>query len=328
MSAKIFTRGVLGALFALVFLTAGLSAKGTSAGSLIISTNAWVTYSNTAATPTGYATNTTNAAISNLVLAVFGFSNYSVQYATNTNSVVAGNTYFYPLWLSNNGNTNASVLLSAGSNQTGSFGSPWVMSWVDSNSNALASQTASMAADVEFRYLVKVVVDPAADDGSTMSIIVTNAISDAAAATRTFRYDSPSNGMWYGGTNFETNVINLKVGGPKLIIAKSYSVTNYALANNDVVPGSFITYTISYTNIGSGSAANVVIDDRIDNALVQYSIATAVGGTVDFYNGAWGYAGDTATTASINANVQGLRFALGTIASAGSGTVTYRVVVR
>lgn len=322
---------VIAVFLALAFLTGGAFAKGTPAGTFLISTNAWATYSNTANAPVGYVTNSTNSGITNLVLSVYGFSNYSVQYATNTNSVVAGNTYYYPLWISNHGNTNASVAVSAGSNYGGAFGSPWTVLFVDTVSNALASNPSNLPPDSELRYMVKVTVPNDAGDTSSMSIIVTNAIADAAAATRTYAYNSPSNAMWYGGTNYETNVINLLVGGPRLVLNKSYTVTNLSLNNAQVVPGSVITFTIAYTNMGSGSAGSVVLEDRIDNTYLTYAINTAVGGTVDFdLNNAntWGAAGNTATTASINANLTGLRFAMGTVTAGGSGTVTYQVVVK
>lgn len=318
-------------LFALVLLTTAAHAKGTPAGTFLISTNAWATYSNTATTPVGYVTNSTNVGITNLVLAVFGFSNYSVQYATNTNSVIAGNTYYYPLWISNHGNTNASVSVSAGSNYTGPSGSPWTVQFVNTASNALPFNPSNLAPDTEMRYMVKVAVPVDAGDTSVMSITVTNAILDAAAASRTFAYNSPSNGNWYGGTNYETNVITLLVGGPRLVLNKTYSVTNLALGNNQVVPGSVITFTIAYTNAGTGSASGVVLEDRVDNTYLQYAINTAVGGTVDFdlnNAGTWGAAGNTATVASVNGNLTGLRFSMGSVAAGASGTVTYQVVVK
>jgi len=335
-SFNFLKKGMLIGILALAMSSLGLFAKGTPAGTWIISTNTWATYSNTGLTA-GWSTNNTNTGLSNLVLAVHGFSNYTAQYATNTNSVLAGSTYYYPIWVSNHGNFSNNLLVSAGSNYNGvAHGADWLLSYVDTNSNALTANPTNIAADEAFRYMVKVVVDPAAQDGSLLRVVVTNQMLAGAI----FGYASPSNGqVFYGGTNFETNTINLLVGGPKLILNKVYTVLDPA-GGSQVIPGAIITFTIAYTNIGSGIASNVVINDYLDNAYLHYlvnSTNTITGATVAYDHnngGTFGIADATANTAtagwgSVNTNLTGLRYSIPSVAgSSAGGVIVYKAVVR
>jgi uncharacterized repeat protein (TIGR01451 family) len=341
-SFNILKKGMLIGILALAMASFGLYGKGVPANTWIISTNAWATYTNLSLS-TGFVTNNTNSALSNMVLAVFGFSNYSATYDTLTNSVVAGSTYYYPIWLTNHGNSTNALTVSAGSNYVGTFGSAWLMSYVDTNSNNTVppfNNPTNLAPDAAFGYMVRVVVDPAADDGSIMQISLSNTMAGAGP----WGYPSTSNGMvFYGGTNLFTNLISLKVGGPRLILSKSYTVTNLELASAQVVPGSILTFSIAYTNIGSGGATNVAINDFINTTYLQYlcnSTNTIAGASVAWEAnsvGGWTYAqvdadAPTVGFGSVNTNVTGIRYSIPSVGASNTassyGTIVYKVVVR
>lgn len=317
-----------------LFGASALFAKGTLAGTDIISTNTTITYSNSGGT-VFFSTNSTNS-LTNLVLAVFGMSNYSVHYSTNTNSMLAGETNFFEFVYTNNGNTNSLFNFTGGDFYTGASASPWLIEfWDAGEAAALTDNPTNIAPDTEFRFKVKIGVPGAEADGAVLTYNLTNTITDAAAATRTFSYESANLTNWFGGTNIVTNTLVIQIGGPKIIAAKTVVSITDPLGGNELIPGAVIKYRISYTNEGFDAASQVIFTEDIPDAYVAYLSSSATGApvpdTLAFDDGSdgWTTPGDTPTTgALVNYSVGLIRFTVNTIPANGSGYIEYEVVVK
>ncbi|MBI4975991.1 MAG: DUF11 domain-containing protein [Spirochaetes bacterium] len=341
---KVFSMLVIAIAMVLGTVTVAF-AKGTTAGSDILSTNTVVTFENTAAF--SMTTNATNAlsALSNKVLSVFGASNYTVEYSNMSPS--AGTSNYISFIFTNWANSNAQYRSLFWTNWAAlGASSAWeciLSNFTGNNEIAAAGTTsANIAPDAELELRLHYGIPADAPDGAQLTFMLTNILGEnpyGGQAPRTFKYLG-TNGIFYGGSNWFTNTVVITVGGPKIIVSKAVTVSAPAAyvttggAATDVVPGSVITYTLTYTNAGSGTAQNVVLRDYLPSA-VAYFTNTAAGSATptivlrnlaDSANVTEG----TVTAGNVNDTVGHIRFTIpGTIAAnAAVGTVTYKVVVK
>ncbi len=125
-------------------------------------------------------------------------------------------------------------------------------------------------------------VDAYVDDGT----VLTNTV--------TLNYDDANDNPY----TEESDSVEITVTAPLMTISKTADVT-------EADPGDQITYTITYENIGSGNATNVVIEDTIDPDTTYVSATPAPDSIV----------GDVLT------------WNIGIVAGGGSGTITLIVEV-
>ncbi|MEW6007306.1 MAG: PQQ-binding-like beta-propeller repeat protein, partial [bacterium] len=112
----------------------------------------------------------------------------------------------------------------------------------------------------------------------------------------------------------ETNRVDVKVLIPLLMFNKS---ADQAIAS----PGSTITYTLSYGNIGNLDATNIVIEDLLPSTLsVTYIQESGVGDNIEYcHSGIWNKLDYPPVTA--------IRGSISTLAKGTFGTISFKVLV-
>lgn len=327
------------ALF-MVLSTATVFAKGTTGGTAILSTNTFVQYENAAAV--SFTTNGSNT-VTNIVLEVFGATNATVQWQSNNWNSASTNTYDFVF--TNMANTNAQFRFTFGTNWLNLGGSsPWLITLSNHTSGGVinTTDTVNVVPDAQFTARLYVGIPGNAPDGAYFNIMLTNELGSQTPtypAPRTFFYNA-SNGFFYGGTNWMTNFLAVRVGGPKVILEKTFAVDSSSLVGvpaGNVVPGAWITYTLTYTNTGSAVASNVIVRDYLPTAHVAYftNTATTTGVTLGLYDAsAANITADNNTVfpalagSHVNTNVYRVDFTIQSVAAGAGGSVSYRVVVK
>ncbi|MEK6796004.1 MAG: hypothetical protein AABZ39_14580 [Spirochaetota bacterium] len=330
---------VLIALF-MVLGTATVFAKGTAGGTAILSTNTFVQFQNSVGV--SFTTNGSNT-VTNIVLEVFGATNATVQWQSNNWN--SGSTNTFDFVFTNMANTNAQFRFTFGTNWA-NFGasSPWLITLSNHTAGGVLATgaTVNVAPDAELTARIYVGIPGNAPDGAYFNMMLTNELGTQAAvypAPRTYLYPA-SNGFFYGGTNWMTNFLAVRVGGPKVFLEKTFVVDSSTLTGvpaGNVVPGAWITYTLTYTNTGSAAAANVIVRDFLPTAYVAYftNTATTAGVTLALYDAT--SADITANNGTVfpalagshvNTNVQRIDFTIANVNAGAGGSVTYRVVVK
>ncbi|HMB01474.1 MAG TPA: hypothetical protein VKS21_10860 [Spirochaetota bacterium] len=326
MKQNIITKIIISLLFFAsgLLLAQAATVNATPSGTVIFSTNTEISYTN--ASGTSFSTN--GEATNNTVQAIYGFTNQITILNGATNSATAGNSYYYVLSLTNYANTATTFNFLSNSTFSGSFGSPWPLSFCDAASNALGASTLNLAQSNNTNVVVQVQVDAAAANGAVGQFWITNFIT---MSNRAERYTS-TNGNYYGGLKMFTDTFAVQVNGPEVTATKSIVyISNSAggsIGANELIPGAEVRYRISYTNRGGAAAHNVQFVESLDNAYVDYLVGTQTGG--DNYE----YSDDNRSTwvygpgGVVDNNVTDIRFTVNNIAINGSGNIEYTVVVK
>lgn len=148
------------------------------------------------------------------------------------------------------------------------------------------------------------------------------------------------NGNTYGGYVSHNQQVVTWVEYPIIIVSKNYTLqapATYSGPLTDPVPGSTVTFSINYRNIGSGTANNVVFTDIVPTLNTDYRIGSTRNicsdGTVTAHftfnptnNPAdWTY---LPSGTRIDARVARIKINLSPIRPDVSGTLNYSVVIK
>ena len=142
-------------------------------------------------------------------------------------------------------------------------------SWVDSVSQAIADNTG---------YAFKIRIVPSA--------VQTESPDGSKARAHVFLttgYPAPASGGTYTGVNSLTyasytnadNNVTAEIQAPVMTLSRTSEVDapiTYTGNKNDPVPGSVITYTITYQNTGAGNASESIIIDKVPNDTQGYHV--------------------------------------------------------
>ncbi len=274
--------------------------------------------------------------------------------STNTNvTKMPGQTYTFWSSLSNTSNldeTNIVLMLTNYQTNAGIRTGDWTISVLDiSNSIEKILFTSSsyllpvftnlkpslpIHPDEKLNYGIRMTVASNADVNSWASInIIVRTLTNAR---RYLGYDEFGvQTVWYGGSPSVTNRAKIVVtsSNPIVTLTKTIElITNLALGDNSIIPGSDIHYLIHFTNIGSGTGKNLRIRDILPSRHVILSNGFVTNGfastfSVEFSdnNGSsFIYAPTTWDT-----NVDQILFrSTNTFAPGSSGTIRYKVRIR
>jgi uncharacterized repeat protein (TIGR01451 family) len=276
----------LGVLCMLALLLPQIAfAAGTPAGT-VISNFATMNYKDLAGNSfPAFNSNTVTVVVARLA---------GVDIAPPTAAKTAGDSIYvyYPFTLTNTGNSTDTLLLSSVSNQG------WTQAlYHDANNNGIldpaelaagaVTQTDSVQEDAQWHGIARIFVPFHTPSGTVDSLHVTVRSHLTTDTTRTAAYV----------TTISSGV---------LTVSKTVSPTNPK-------PGDQVTYTINYSNTGTGPALNTVITDVLNSnyTYVNGSITpTPTGDSSKYING-------SRTVAWYVGKVPGL----------GSGTMTFKVTV-
>jgi uncharacterized repeat protein (TIGR01451 family) len=98
-------------------------------------------------------------------------------------------------------------------------------------------------------------------DGSYIEVFTTFETTSTPAGT----YEG-ANSLWYGGTSEARDYSKYLVEAPEIVMSRvstSDAPAAYTGNDRDYVPGAVVTFTITYTNEGSGAAREVILIDKI-----------------------------------------------------------------
>jgi uncharacterized repeat protein (TIGR01451 family) len=206
-------------------------------------------------------------AINNTVTSEYGLSGPGTPVDVNVNP---GDVVYHYYAVTNEGNANDSYTLKHSFfNYGGATG--WVVEvWegasrivtLDAGSVAQESRTVNDNSDKYFYYKVIVSSESSGAPNSAYIKIVTTV---ETTSIPTGKY-AGGNSLYYGGlSNVSDDVVD-SVAAPVLTISRVSTVdapTAYAGSIHDAVPGSVLTFTITYGNTGGASAESVILVDRV-----------------------------------------------------------------
>ncbi len=334
-------------LFLGLLVPGEILARGTAEGTII--TNAQdVDGDNTADQPGEVIGSYTN---------VGGYTNYAKATNITTSTVAAGydlstinlpgngsggpgTSINYTYNVTNYGNVSAQMIVKISSNAADlQWGASSYELWTNFGAgygllngplNSISNTLISVAADTGFGLRVRVNIPAGAQDNSTNMFLFeiwdpswTGAAGDQWPGSGAIL---PATQDLADARDYQTDYITTAVTGPVIQLVKSVDITS-------AKPYEILTYTIHYTNAGSGEALNVTIDDVIYNNYVRILADSAeTNNTVThnptnfYYDGA---AWQPATWDNGNENsVQRLRWQLQTaVASGDSGDLEFKVII-
>lgn len=284
------------ALVALAFATP-VHAIGTTAGTAITN-QATVNYRD--------ANNNALTALSNIVSTTVSQVAGVTVTPNNTRNATPSDVIYYAHVVTNTGNGNDRINLTAASslgwtfqfyrdvNNNGTYEAGTDTVLTDSNADGIPD-TGLIANDATFRILVAVTVPNNAANGAVDVTTVTGRSVFNSAVT---------------GTATDTTTVQ----APVLGVVKSVSPTG------NQPPNTVLTYTIVVTNNGAGSASSVVMTDPIPTntayvtGSITYNGAARGDGTADGDNADYNLTNPGKVTVSV-----------GTLAPAASATMTFQV---
>jgi uncharacterized repeat protein (TIGR01451 family) len=262
----------------LLLISNSVFAAGTPAGTAI-SNQAYATYQ----AGNGQPMPPISSNVVTVIVAQLGAVNIAPASATSTTQV--NTNVDYPSTVTNSGNGTDNILLSASSSLGFVFGI-----YHDVNRNGVLdpselaagtiSQTGNLLADSSYAIITRVVVpNNAALNGQTDLLTLTGTSAFEPTAQGTAAYST--------------------------IIASA--TLSFTKSVNNTVPrgGDRVTYTIAYSNTGSGDATNVVVTDVLDNNL-NYVIGSS-------------------TPPPVNVSGRTITWNLGTITAGGTGSIAFQV---
>lgn len=338
-------------LLLLVFLSPQvILARGTDAGTVI--TNAQdVDFNDVADQPGEVIGSFTN---------IGGYTNYAKATNITTSTVAAGydlsvinqpadgsggpGTYVeYTYIVSNWGNVSAQMIVRISSNASDpqwgvssyelwtNFGAGFGL--LSGAANWISNELISVTADAEFELRVRVNIPVGADDATTNEFKFE--IWDLAWTNMTAGDQWPGSGAILPATtdladahDYQTDYITTTVMGPVIQLTKSVDITSAR-------PYEVLTYTIHYTNAGSGEAFNVTIDDAIYTSYVRIITNSAeINNTTNhsptnyYYDGATWQPATWDTPANVN-SIERVRWQLQIAVQAGqSGDLEFKVIIK
>jgi len=273
-------------LFAVLSLTvsAPLWAKGSASGTAIINT-ATATYSNSGTTKF-----TNRAAKTNTVGTIYGLQSATVS---SQKTVAPGSSVSFAISLSNAGNATVGIALTNVRWRTNGYvqNGSWSFNfYTNAGMAGGAYKFLNLAEDAKQNVYLVVTAPSGGLDGAAITNKHGSLLTTAYGAVYSSLagYTGMDLTTLFGGFDWLTNNIAIAVvSAPNLVLAKSSVVSNSAsylalvTAGNErnVVPGSLIVYSITWTNAGSGQLLGLKLRDPID-ANFQY-----VANSIVFTNG-------------------------------------------
>lgn len=256
----------------------GAFANGTATGTGVTNTVV-AKYSNSGSTKyTNFATN------GEVVKTIFGLNS---QVAIVTQNVAPGADVSFAISVTNKGNGSIVLGLTNVYMQTNNVaqGGAWAVDFYTNATKAGgALSTFPLAEDADQSFYLVVTAPAAGIDGASITNRFGSYITNnyATAFSSLGSYTGMDGSTLFGGSDWLTNNVAIAViQAPNLQIAKASFITNsasyLALAQagheNDLVPGSAIIYSITWTNAGSGQLLGLSLHDAFD-ANVTYVVGS------------------------------------------------------
>jgi hypothetical protein len=262
------------------------------------------------AAPTSAAVVLTNIALLNWNGGSAGDTNVSAGVGTNfgaswigTNNLttVAGNYISNVTYLTNEGNLQATFILTSYSNYTGvknTASKPWTNWFTNLTTPGARAQaltvTLSPGGFANINFEVFAPINETNSALMTFNLFASNSNATFAPGTGNASNYTGLNGIVYGGTMgmygmpFTTIMTNgqpvttnwvVTVAAANMTIAKTVNVSNtfpFQLETAVPYPGALISYKVAYNNIGSSSAATVRIVDSMPTNYVTLNTTAAL----------------------------------------------------
>jgi len=253
----------------LFVLAIGAFANGTATSTGITNTVQAI-YSNSGSTKyTNFATN------GEVVQTIFGLNG---QVTISTQNVAPGADVSFAISVTNKGNSTIVLGLTnvyMNTNNVAQGGAWSVDFYTNATKAGGALSTFTLAEDADQAFYLVVTAPAAGNDGASITNRFGSYITNnyASAFSSLASYTGMDGSSVFGGSDWLTNNIAIAViQAPNLQIAKASFVTNsasyLALAQagheNDLVPGSMIIYSITWTNAGSGQLLGLSLHDVFD----------------------------------------------------------------
>jgi len=295
------------------------------------------TYSNGATALYAKATNITICTVA---------AGYDLSVINNPdNGTNAPGTYVeYTYFITNRANTSAQMIVRISSNNsTLNWGAASYELWTNFGggfgllsgpASFLSNQLISVPADSGFQLRVRVNIPSTAGDGATNEFLFeiwdpagdgTPGVGDAWPTSLAI---APATPDIANARDYQSDYVTTVVAGPVIQLVKSIDITS-------AKPYEVLTYTIHYTNAGSGNAIGVVIDDVLDTTLVQIlpdsaeTNNTLTHNPTNFYYDGTTWQDATYDTPGTAPNIQRIRWQLrNPVGPNESGNLEFKVIIK
>ena len=208
----------------------------------------------------------------------FGFSGPG---SPSDQSVSPGDIVYHDYWVTQEGNANDPNYTVSTYYTEEAGAQDWVVEvWVgpaptfyktlEAGVVSVEGATSNDDSDAHFQY--KVIVSSEAAGAPNSSYI--NIYTTWETTSRPTNEYTGGNYLTYGGWSFATDVVQDQVAAPVLTLTRTSTVDapiDYTGGRHDAVPGSVITFTMTYTNEGAASAESVVLIDKVPNYAEGYT---------------------------------------------------------
>jgi len=325
--------GIFSVVLFLVLFTSHSYASavyGTSAGTVItaVSSNLLIEYQDANNNP--QPTVTGDITVSDTVSAVYGLG---LSVLSSSQTVPAASAATFTFTATNKSNTATTINFAYNdyyaqpvitySNDTLKGTADWLITTLNVSSSYLVGEDAVAV------VTINVTVNAAARNG-IIGYVTMNAFLNPEA-TPNGSYVG-LNGTSYGGVSKDAVVISVTAATPELvIITKNINVviaptTNgYTGAENDLVPGSKITYEIVIKNTGTATAnlTELIQEIPANTDFLLSSMTSTLSSTKQIYNGTY----VTDSGSGTDALVSRIRWTLSNVAANTTATLNFTVVV-
>ena len=281
----------------IIALSAPASAQGTAAGTEI-ENSATVNYQNSAGEDQAAVTSNT------VTVTVTQIAGVSSSPTTGADSEAAGETVYYAFAVTNTGNGNDTITLSAVSahnpawtvtvlKDDGAGGGTADDGVHQSGETNTASDTGELTPEGTFHGFLAVEIPSDTDNGE----------QDTETLTARSQYNSSTTAALVCTTTAASAVMSM---------TKAADVTSAA-------PGDTVTYTITYQNTGSAGASQVVITDTLPADVDYTAGSVTLNGTAKT---------DAADGDEVTVSGGVVTITLSTVAAGAQGTITFQVTVQ
>jgi len=192
----------------------------------------------------------------------------------DTKATDPGNPVYYSYALTNYGNTGDSYALNATITYagTGKHGGAWQFEfYLDANDDKIPDGSAigsiTLNEESATHFLLKVTPSTTAESGARGTVTITAETSSSPSGEY-----MGANGNTYGGPGFVNDVSNTDILAPIITMTRTATIdspadyiqpTGSTGAYHIPIPGSVVTITMTYSNVGTATSENNIIIDRV-----------------------------------------------------------------
>jgi uncharacterized repeat protein (TIGR01451 family) len=155
----------------------------------------------------------------------------------------------------------------------------WTVKFIDGTAKDAISKALNEDTDLSFKFVITPsTVETESPDGSTGTVTITITNEQGyplAGYTSEGFFYTGVNGKKYGGLVTSEERGEAEIEAPVMTLWRTQTINapiTYTGGIHDAVPGSVITYTISYENTGAAAARDVIIIDKVPTDTQGYHV--------------------------------------------------------